>query len=140
MAGEHRRLEPAEFQRCIAVVTHKVEALAVRLGMLEAGRLDLESTLSDFPPSSRGRHAGIMLDGLRFGHRTKIRYSSASRRVLRSENNESCRPCSKKAATEGHSHQSDHGTRLPQNKCCERSAHEAREGVDDNHQRFPTFL
>jgi hypothetical protein len=60
---EHRRLEPAEFQRCVAVVTHKVEALAARLGVLEAGQLDLESTLSALPPSSRG-HAGVMLDGL----------------------------------------------------------------------------
>ena len=63
MAGEHRRLEPAEFQRCVAVVTHKVEALAVRSGVLEAGCLDLESTLSALPPSSQG-HAGVMLDGL----------------------------------------------------------------------------
>jgi hypothetical protein len=60
---EHRRLDPAEFRRCVAVVTHKVEALALRSGVLEAGCLDLESTLSALPPSSRG-HAGVMLDGL----------------------------------------------------------------------------
>ena len=60
---EHRRLDPAEFQRCVAAVTHKVEALALRLGVREASCLDLESTLSALPPSSRG-HAGVMLDGL----------------------------------------------------------------------------
>jgi hypothetical protein len=58
-----RRIDPAEFERCVAVVAQRIEALAKRLGVLEAGRLDLESTLSALPPSSRG-HVGAMLDGI----------------------------------------------------------------------------
>jgi hypothetical protein len=58
-----RRIDPAEFERCVAVVAQRIEALAKRSGVLEAGRLDLESTLSALPPSSRG-HVGAMLDGI----------------------------------------------------------------------------
>lgn len=61
---EHgRRIEPAEFQRCVTLVAGKIDALAVRLGVSDAGRLDLEETLARLPPPSRGR-AGVMLDGI----------------------------------------------------------------------------
>ena len=60
---EHRRIEPAEFQRCVALLSRKIEDLAARAGVPEEERLDLEGILTALPPSSRGR-ASLILDGI----------------------------------------------------------------------------
>ena len=60
---EHRRLDPAEFQRCVAFVSQQVEALALRFGVPDARGMDLEDLLSALPISTRVR-ADVMLDGI----------------------------------------------------------------------------
>ena len=60
---EHRRVEPAEFQQCVILLTHKIEAVAVRCGVPNAGDLDLEGVLTALPRESRGR-VGAMLNGI----------------------------------------------------------------------------
>jgi hypothetical protein len=41
---EHRRIEPAEFQRCVALLSRKIEDLAARAGVPEEERLDLKGS------------------------------------------------------------------------------------------------
>jgi hypothetical protein len=60
---EHSPVEPAEFQRCVALLSRKMEDLAVCAGLPEEKRLDLEGILAALPPISRSR-ACIILDGI----------------------------------------------------------------------------
>jgi hypothetical protein len=46
---EHSPVEPAEFQRCVALLSRKMEDLAVCAGLPEEKRLDLEGILAALP-------------------------------------------------------------------------------------------
>ena len=58
------RVEPADFQRCVAQLNRKLDEMASRAAMAEEDCADLESTLAALPPFARGR-ARIMLEGVR---------------------------------------------------------------------------
>jgi hypothetical protein len=59
----HRRIDPAEFERCVALLTSRIEALAGRPGSASGEYTDLQGALSALTPSNRGR-AGVLLDGI----------------------------------------------------------------------------
>ena len=60
---EHRRIEPAEFQRSVAFLTRKIGALSKLNGDLDRDHVDLQDALASLPPVRRNR-AGVLLDGI----------------------------------------------------------------------------
>jgi hypothetical protein len=57
-------VHPREFDRCVEVLTRKLEQTAARAGVADGERADLETTLAALPPFSRGR-AAVLLEGIR---------------------------------------------------------------------------
>ena len=60
---ERRRVEPAEFQKGVALMCYRVEALAGHGGLPAAEYFDVQGVLSALPPFSRGR-ASVMLEAI----------------------------------------------------------------------------
>ncbi len=58
-----RRIDPAEFERCVSQLCIKVESISLRGGVLGADCSDLEGMLAAMPPLVRDR-AKLMLEGI----------------------------------------------------------------------------
>jgi hypothetical protein len=54
---------PPEFERCVELLTRKLEEIAARAGVPDAECETLESTLAALPPFSRDR-AAVILEGI----------------------------------------------------------------------------
>ena len=57
------RPDPAEFQRCVSFLCLKIETVAMRSGMPDADRTNLDGTLASMPPLVRDR-VKLMLSGI----------------------------------------------------------------------------
>jgi hypothetical protein len=57
-------VDPREFERCVGLLTRKLEETAVRAGIADGECIDLDSTLAALPPFSRDR-AAVLLQGIR---------------------------------------------------------------------------
>ena len=60
---EHRPIEPVEFQRAVALLTQKIDALSGFKGEQASGYVDLQDALASLAPVSRDR-ASVLLDGI----------------------------------------------------------------------------
>lgn len=56
-------VDPREFERCVELLTRKIQEIAVRAGVPEGECPDLEGTLAALPGVSRDR-AAIVLEGI----------------------------------------------------------------------------
>jgi hypothetical protein len=57
------RVDPAEFRRCVDVLTRKLDDMAEKAGVPDAECAHLEATLAALPSFSRDR-AAVMLQGI----------------------------------------------------------------------------
>jgi hypothetical protein len=55
---------PEQFERCVALLTQRLQTMASRGGVADEDCADLQSTLAALPPFSRDR-ASVMLQGVR---------------------------------------------------------------------------
>ena len=62
MSSRHRH-NPAEFERCVSILTRKIEDLAIKAGVPDSAWHDLQSTLAALPRFYRDR-ASLMLQGI----------------------------------------------------------------------------
>jgi hypothetical protein len=58
------RPDPAEFKRCVTLLSRKLESIAAMAGVPDRDCIDLESTLAALPFFTRSR-ASIVLEGVR---------------------------------------------------------------------------
>ena len=57
-------LYPEQFERCVALLTQRLQTMAARAGVADEDCADLQTTLEALPPFSRDR-ASVMLQGVR---------------------------------------------------------------------------
>jgi hypothetical protein len=55
---------PEQFERCVALLTQRLQTMAARAGVADEDCADLQATLAALPPFSRDR-ASVMLQGVR---------------------------------------------------------------------------
>ena len=55
---------PEQFERCVALLTERLQGMAARAGVPDQDCADLQGTLAALPPFSRDR-ASVMLQGVR---------------------------------------------------------------------------